>query len=40
MVTNAIVHSDSGHRPYGSVTVCVALSVDHPDQAAEPDQRG
>ncbi|WP_271216489.1 ATP-binding protein [Streptosporangium carneum] len=34
LVTNAIVHSDSGRGPYGSVTVCLvtvclALSHDH-----------
>ncbi|MEV8634127.1 ATP-binding protein [Streptosporangium sp. NPDC051023] len=31
VVTNAVVHSDSGREPYGSVTVCVALSNDHGD---------
>ncbi|MEV7907910.1 ATP-binding protein [Streptomyces anulatus] len=29
LVTNAIVHSDSGRGAHGSVTVCVALSTDH-----------
>lgn len=29
IVTDAIVHSDSGRGSHGSVTVCVALSNDH-----------
>ncbi|GAA3131461.1 hypothetical protein GCM10017600_89110 [Streptosporangium carneum] len=31
LVTNAIVHSDSGGGQYGVVTVCVALSNNHGD---------
>ncbi|MEV7011234.1 ATP-binding protein [Streptosporangium sp. NPDC051022] len=35
LVTNAVVHSDSGRRSYGSVTVCVAMSNGHGGYGAQ-----